>query len=813
MATPASPNTVSSASEAFQHPLPVVRQFRKDLQAALDEKNGRLRMLVGGSYRQLLGTAEMIVQMRADIEAVEVKLGRVAEGCARSMIAKRVSGLGKLGTTSGREDLEWVAKMKVLSGSVMVVGWLLSGKGASKQDSLPGQSKAKGLVAAAKVLVLARLLMKSLKEMAKNGECGVDGVAKLVEETRKKLGGLRRRLLRSVDSVLEKIDCEKDNLAQALCAYSLATSSGANDALRHFLQVRGEAMVLAFEEGEGQLTKEQREANMLQALGLYTGTLLNVQALAPKRLSDALLSLKAKPLLEDDTLQKLESLRLDVSMTWFGDEILYFTPYIRHDDLSVALVTETLKSWAKRASTVLLQGFKEILEQMTDFITLVELRTKVFEKWICEGGKAKGFDSSVILYGLREVVNSCMVDILERQISKLQLVGTEIEATITSWESSLNDQQRSLWAEELLDIDLQGGASLFKQEVTSHVYGRDSTVSRAVNCYKTWRHQIDELLTAIEQLRGQKWDEDLESLEDDDILERRKELLSKDDPEMLQIHLDTSLQKSCQDLHQKVASLLSAHMKDEYIGGIAIYVLRVLRDIRAELPKCSDLTSFGLSLIPTLHSVLASTTTAVPISIFITSVSDQKKLVGRALWEGTPELPVQPSPSTFKLLYGITSSMVSAGNDLWSPTAVKVLRRHSCHKISQEWIDALEQIALEDEPHVNGAADKMGQSTGNESETSDETQSKTEACIGVPPNTNADKRRDILIQALFDICVLQHSLFLSTDGEDDHKDSNLSNLLHFLRERLDLLESSEKRLKQGAKEYWKRTSLLFGLLS
>jgi hypothetical protein len=86
------PTTCTTASEAFRYPLPQVRQFHRGLTAQLDEKNARLRTLVGGSYRQLLGTAEMILQMREDIADVEEKLGRVGKGCGRTVI----SGLGAL---------------------------------------------------------------------------------------------------------------------------------------------------------------------------------------------------------------------------------------------------------------------------------------------------------------------------------------------------------------------------------------------------------------------------------------------------------------------------------------------------------------------------------------------------------------------------------------------------------------------------------------------------------------------------------------------------------------------------------------------
>src|ERR1700733_1757644 len=90
------PTTCNTASEAFKYPLPQVRQFHRSLTAELDEKNARLRTLVGGSYRQLLGTAEMILQMKEDIGEVEEKLGRVGKGCGRGVIGGMVGGLGKL---------------------------------------------------------------------------------------------------------------------------------------------------------------------------------------------------------------------------------------------------------------------------------------------------------------------------------------------------------------------------------------------------------------------------------------------------------------------------------------------------------------------------------------------------------------------------------------------------------------------------------------------------------------------------------------------------------------------------------------------
>ena len=129
-------------------------------------------------------------------------------------------------------------------------------------------------------------------------------------------------------------------------------------------------MALAFEDEAGQ---KQETSGVLGALELYTRTLLDVQAIIPRRLSDALVGLKTKPLLKDAATRELEGLRLDVCEKWFGDEIVFFTPYIRHDDLEGAQTVDALKGWAKEASEVMLQGLAKSLARMTGRLTSIKL--------------------------------------------------------------------------------------------------------------------------------------------------------------------------------------------------------------------------------------------------------------------------------------------------------------------------------------------------------------------------------------------------------------------------------------------------------
>ena len=796
-----------TASEAFKYPPPQIRQFHRNLTAELDEKSDRLRTLVGGNYRQLLGTAEMILQMREDINIVEDRLGNVGKGSGREVIERMAGGLGKLKGTlrEGRraEEMGWFARMKVLEMCQVFIGRLLRHDVYGDEDRKDG--KRNNLVTAAKTLVLSRLLAKSLSESSARRYKEDNG---LVEESKRRLSSLRRRLLRTIERTINRSsgDESREDLAQALSAYSLATSSGAKDVLRHFLHIRGEAIAHAFE--DGQESKFETHA-VLRALELYTRTLLDVQALVPRRLSQALAALKTKHLLKDQTVRDLEGLRLDVCEKWFGDDILHFTPYNRHDDLEGSQAVETLKGWAKKASEVLLQGLVEVLQSVTEFKVVVELRTKILQVWIKDGGKAKGFDPSVLLDGLRNVVNGRMVELLESRVSKLHLVGTEIEATLGTWRPGFTDVNQTLWDEEVLEMGIGNGATIFKQSIVSRTYGRNDAVSRAVKGYQAWRHLIDEVLAILDQLKKQRWDDDLENVEDDLSLDSRDALLSTEDPNMLQDRLEACLEEAYSGLNKTISTHLATYRDSEHIGQISIYLLRVIRDIRSQLPKNVSLQSFGLFLVPSLHENLASATAAEPMQSFVKSTSS-KRVPGRGLWEGNPEMPVQPSPATFRFHHSLVHAMAQAGADLWSPAAVIALKRHLRTELGRAWKASLNTQTETTVAKVNGAK-ANGTATNGDVEPIELELPNTDVSEasqnGSSEVIDAEKRKNVLIQSLFDIFVLQSSLEISPAIEDE-----LQALAASMESQVELEPSARKRLGNAAKDYWKRTGLLFGLL-
>ncbi|OBT97404.1 hypothetical protein VE01_04324 [Pseudogymnoascus verrucosus] len=793
--------STATAAEVFKQPLPTVRLLHRQLHTSLDEKNARLRTLVGGSYRQLLGTAEMIVDMRRDIEVVETKLGGVADGCGMAVVGRRVDALGKLGARAGHGDAERrlgrAARVKVLGGCVIAIGRLLRGREGEVR-------KGRRLVTTAKTLVLSRLLAKSLGD---DGEDEDEEEEAVIAELKRKLGSLRRRLLRTIERAMENLDGDREELVNALCAYSLATSSGARDVVRQFLHVRGAAMSTALDiQDEGDLGEGGVQKHIIHALGLLAKTLVDVQALVPRRLADALLNLKGDHLLKDEGVRELEGLRLDICERWFGDEITYFTPYIRHDDLDGPQAVATLKGWAKKASEVFLEGFEKILDAVQNFSAVAELRTKAFEEWVAEGGKAKGFDSSVMLDGLRKVVNERMVGILEARVDKLHLVNTEVEAALGVIASGGVERQGGLWDAKLLEMGLGNGALAFKQAIVNNVHGRDNAVSRVVKSYEEWKRLVDEVATAIDQLKKQKWNDDLDSLEDEDVLEDRQRSLSQEDPEQLQSRLKANLEQAFITFHTKLEASFSTYEKSEHVGDTTIFILRVLRDLRAELPEQTDLSSFGVSLVPKMHQALATKISSETVPAYRAALRARKRVAGRALWEGEPELPIYPSPPTFKFLNSATVAMAGVGRDLWSRAAVDVLKGCMGDDLGSNMAADLKS-AEKETPKTNGDRDNADDETTVEKAESEDKAVDSTAGDVVDPAVVA---KDILVQTLFDTVVLR--LCLSVPGTPGSKDK-LVDLEKSLTKQVDLTSSSNERLTKSAQEYWKRTSLLLGPLA
>jgi hypothetical protein len=466
-----------------------------------------------------------------------------------------------------------------------------------------------------------------------------------------------------------------------------------------------------------------------------------------------------------------------------------------------------VSSWATKGGEVLLQGLEKTLERSTELKAIVDTRTEILQIWIRDGGKAKGLDPSVMLDKLRETINARVVEVLSQKVNKLRLVGSEVAAALESWREGITDKHRDLWDLDGLDMDLSNGASQFTQDVIARLYGRNDIVSKAVTSYKSWYRVIDDVGGIVDQLRRQRWDNDVDEIEDEETLEQRQKLLSKDDPQNLHDYLNKSMEKAFSELDAKLSSLWDEQKDGSNDGQIAMYLLRILRDIRGKLPKLDSVKDFGIGMVPSLQEKIAVTVALSPLDEFATSALTSRIVVGRSLWEGDPELPTSPSPGLFRLLRDLTLSMGDAGMDLWSPTAVSTLKQHLGKQVNELWREALAAIA-EQEQGTAASADTPAQD-GDDGSGKEKEISQEDPAPGLPSSVSPEQRKDLLVQWLFDILMLRCSF----DTPGGSPADEVKRLEEDVYQQTGLESAERERLTKASQDYWKRTSLLFGLLA
>lgn len=746
-------------------------------------------------YRGLLSTAESIIEMDEQMHHVEAYLGDMGRKCNTRLLEKkgtnllawngniRASGiqiptdsqlLGALLTSywAGSERYALTSQLAVFRSCPEVISRLLR----------TGVS----VLLAAKILVISRLLHKKLSQRPRPPP--------YLDSLRNRLATLRRRLLAKIDNRFKRLDVSDDGLVEAMCAFSLATSSSPTDVLRHFLYARQEAM------SEQSHKTSHNHEGVFQALRLYVKTLRDTQALVPGQLARALERLKSVALFKNADLYSLLELNLDIHERWIGDDIKTFTPYIRHDDLQRSEAEKLLRLWAKQAFASFLSDLQDRIQWVDDPLTVLQLRRQILELWLSNSRHLLRIESIEALDGLRDAFNNQFTRIIQRRVASLTEVTLAIQSTLRDWQTGVSDPARSLWASSVTSIETSGGAKLFRKTLLSTINGRTLSLETISAQYTTWLSRISAIEATIKSLQSQNWNDDLDDIDDDyGSLSDKQTLLSSDDPAALQQKLSDSVAAAFDSLEPSLKVPTSTSNEQDR-GHVSAYLLRIFKELRHHLPSSYQKPNFGFDSIQNLHELLANAALTTPWQKCERRTRSSYH-PGRQLWEGDPELPALPSPWTFRFLKDLVSSMTKFGTDVWSSPAVDMLKQILRRKLATELAKALLSA-----PEVNGTSAV---------ETNGETEEAKEANgISHPGSTSGPKSLDDLrTQRLFDTQYLMHAtnpknLNKSREAQDDP----LGELYLELREGLGLEEESIKKIEMGAKEYWKRTGMLFGLL-
>ncbi|KAL8670281.1 MAG: hypothetical protein Q9168_005165 [Polycauliona sp. 1 TL-2023] len=797
------PKTFGSWDHAFQYPIAAVRGMERQLRNDIDSNREKLRSLVGASYRDLLGTAESIIQMDGQMQQVESYIGGMGMRCNSRLLGKKAANLR---------------------------AW-------------DNESKARGSVLlAAKILVISRLLHKKISQYGHSPQ--------FLELLRNRLVNLRRKLLTKIDRHLKSFNLSESTLVEAMCAFSLATSSSSTDVLRHFHHVRQSAASELGQTG----TDDKRISKSLQ---LIVKTLKDCQQILPEQLARALETLKTTPLLQGPDVQTLRELNLELHQKWLGDDINSFTPYVRHNDLQKNEANKLLERWANTAFASFTKDLRKMIGKVEDPTTVIQLRQELLELWLSNKRRSMGAGAFDVLNGIRDAFNNRFQAITHQHTAKLKHISSLIYALLDDWDD-LSHRCPPMWDSAIVSQDTGSGGKVLKAELDKRAYSRNNAGISASAEYTEWLENIESLYRLMAELQAKKWTDELDDMDEDDpTLEDVHSMLSKDDPQLLLKTFEDDLEES----FYKFRDAINSHAKNlqSNDGEKAIsaqksaFLLRVWRDIASHLPTVYRDVEPESPFVPILQAQVSKTVMQDPVShceMRISKCLQHKQLQARILWEGDPQLPVLPSPWAFRLLHETIKSMMKYGVDIWTPQATDILKQHMRDALAPvvrllpelprqvNGHDAsVSKVDDEETPRNTESDGETATESGKEKYDDEESKTKEETNNESSQNLNSTKRsngdhpkkpseeviRDIKTQRLFDAVYLDHALnvrsktSLSEDdiiGLPDLFDSAQSNILDDLH--MDDVQQWNRNLDRMRKEagsYWKRTELLFALLA
>jgi hypothetical protein len=470
-----------------------------------------------------------------------------------------------------------------------------------------------------------------------------------------------------------------------------------------------------------------------------------------------------------------------------------------------------IKHWSKEAFGNLKSGMSQNLEKWDDFGDILLLRRSLLVSWLPVHDSAPCHSSVEVLDGIRSVVNRRLISILRAQAKGLTLLGLDISSIVASWDEAREKSAApSLWEPNLTFLDYSDGAATFKEEIINRTLGKDNHVLNVLDSYHAWLATIGNRKGLIEELQRTRWEDIVEDVEVDDVLLSVGRTLNQVDPLLLLKEHEETLVKAFATLETSLQSTL-ADKTGRFRACQAAFILRAIREMRRSLPNelLNRLLYFGHEVESKLHQVLAAEIVSQLSPSTLTRVFRDPgiRCAGRTLWEGDPQLPVQPSPSAFKLLRQLVSAMEKQGTDLWNTTAVDLVKTQLKNQIVSTVRLSLESDPPTDhQPATSGNFPALSRRDGEHGNSSFEG-SMTMALSTLATDSNI---RDLKLQLLFDVLYLDEALSLRNALKSGETDLRLITELSDWH--IHPPQTSMDRLRKQSQAYWKKTMLLFGLL-
>jgi hypothetical protein len=661
---------------------------------------------------------------------------------------------------------------------------------------------------AAKVFVLARLTHKTLSQDP--------DAPPLIDTLRQRLVSLRVKLLSAINKRISSPEREASSLLEDMCAFALATSSTPTDVLNHFHRVRLEAIGWQLEQSS------HIKDHVLKAVKVLLHTLHESQLIFPKRLAEALAKLKERPLMQQKDVRSISELNFSIHERWMADELRNYTPWPRHDELQKPEADKIIRSWAKQALSTFMETMKLVLSAEHDFGEIMALRKELLEAWPWSDNRLPGLHSVDVVDQLRDLLNGQLSNVIKECVEELQAIPDAISDALQV-SKTLSARDIPLWESPVTSMDYSNGATKFKDTVRERYRGSSDETAAIVVLYNRWIVGITSIKSILKEMRDTRWDDDIG--DDLDDLDSRQTLLSEDDPRVLEETLTTALADASKKLHTALQEITKSAVEPSAGSPQQIiFILRVIREIsqlfisrdRSIAGPALDSTSSS-DIIDPLHSALGSFATSaslVAYQRYLGKLTKASVVPTRALWEGSPPLPVQPSSSAFKFLRELTKGMASRGADLWSSGAVDAVKGSARNQLASHILNfaSQNQPIVGEKPATNGHSEKED---GDELEADEEIKIEdnkelTNGHASIPESPKNSATKENLTQLLLDALYFQ--VALSRSEKETANTASFQHAIDTIVSSLEIDSASVSRIRKSAADYWKRTYLIFALL-
>ena len=473
-------------------------------------------------------------------------------------------------------------------------------------------------------------------------------------------------------------------------------------------------------------------------------------------------------------------------------EIQDFVPFIKHNDLAGPDIDSPTFGWSRDAFGSFIEALKVRVEKVQSTTQLLGLRKALLEVWLPVCVSTPVHSKADILDTLREVLNKRMNNLIHNETATLMDIGIAI-ATTMGENPGEGRPSLSIWDETFVTMPAAKGASTFKQQLRLRHLGNSEGISRILRSVEAWIEKVRATKAVTQQLRRDRWRDLVEEDEtDDDAAAGVESVLQSVDPQLYEGGQDSAVAQAITNFQLSIINAAN-ETRDECRAHQIHWTLRVIRETSQRLHQAfpeADLNKLD-TVVPSLHSRLALDIAAGLLALSGSIFSPQRLSPpsGSHLWEGTPPLPVQPSPRTFKLVHKLSETMANLGADLWTYAAVSALKKAISQSIVEQGffdLDAGNLRAKITDGIPNGTITVNGHNPS--------------------PRPSA---HSATIQDLFDVFYLNCALALK-QGDDVVQ---LAGVIDKLSTLSDCEESHAKVVRRRAKDYWARTNLLFGLLA